>query len=92
MTRKDVSNLYKRFFITFLICIPIFVVIGVFLTKYIGNVWTVVLYVVIGIIAMILEELWYKGYKKRQEIKRENAKQAKRNAKFLKHTEDNNGK
>ena len=71
MTKKEFKSIFKRFFITFLICIPIFVVIGIFLTPLIGDIWSIVIYVSIGGLAFFLEELWWKGYSKKQEAKRQ---------------------
>ena len=78
MNKKDIAKIFKRFFITFLICLPIFILIGVFLTDKIGNVWTVVLFILIGAIAFVLEEIWHKAYQKKQEQKRENARNNRR--------------
>lgn len=83
MTKKEIAKLFKRFFITFLLCLPIFAIIGVFAGDKIGSAWSIVLYVLIGAIAFVLEEIWYKGFKQRQQQKREQARQQRRQKKLL---------
>lgn len=73
MNKKEVSKLIKRFFIAFAICLPLFVVIGIFLTPIIGNVWSVVIYVVIGLGVFFLEEAVYKKIAQKKQEAREKA-------------------
>ena len=84
MTRKEFKSVFKRFFITFLICLPIFIVIGVFLTDLIGNVWTIVIYVAIGLLAFFVEELWWKKYSVKKEAKRQELLKLRKEKKRMK--------
>ena len=78
MTKKEFIKVFKRFFLAFLCCLPIYVLIGIFLREKIGNVWTVVIYVVIGAIAFVLAEIIHKKREENLELRREKAKQKRR--------------
>ncbi len=78
MTKKEFIKIFKRFFLSFLCCLPIFILIGVFLRQKIGRVWTVVIYVVIGAIAFVLAEIIHKKHEEKMELRREQAKQKRR--------------
>ena len=78
MTKKEFIKIFKRFFLAFLCCLPIYVLIGIFLREKIGNVWTVVIYVVIGAIAFVLAEIIHKNHEEKMEQKREAVKQKRR--------------
>lgn len=74
MTIKEYVHVFKRFIITFLLCLPIFILIGVLLQGKIHNGIMIAMFVVIGGIAFAVEELWYSKHKKKQELLREKAK------------------
>ena len=78
MTKKEFLKIFKRFFLAFLCCLPIFILIGIFLREKIGNVWTIVIYVVIGAVAFILAEIIHKKHEEELELKREKARQKRR--------------
>lgn len=67
MTRKDIANLYKRFFITFACLLPIFIVLGILLGDKIQSWILIVIYVTIGGGVLALEEfIHHKKYMERQ--------------------------
>lgn len=74
MNRKEVVKDIKIFFVAFACCIPLFVVIGIFLTPLIGDVWTVVIYVLIGAVAYVLALIISKKRQEKLELKREKSK------------------
>ena len=78
MTRKEFLRVFKRFLIAFLCCLPIFILIGIFLTDKIGNVWTIVIYVVIGAGAYVLAEVLCRRHEKKMEEKREKSRLMRR--------------
>lgn len=78
MTKKEFVKIFKRFFLAFLCCLPIYVLIGIFLREKIGNVWTVVIYVVIGAIAFVLAEIIHKKREEQLELRREKARLKRR--------------
>lgn len=78
MTKKEAVKYIKLFFIAFACCIPLFVVIGIFLTQYIGNVWSVVIYIVIGAGAFVLAIYLDKKHEEKLALKREKSKLARR--------------
>lgn len=78
MTKKEFLKIFKRFFLAFLCCLPIYILIGIFLREKIGNVWTVVIYVVIGAIAFVLAEIIHKNYEEKMELKREKTRLERR--------------
>ena len=83
MTRKDIASLFKRFFITFFCCVPIFLVIGYFLEKKIQDWILTFIFIVIGGSIFALEELIH--FKRRQ--KREFLKQELKDKDYFKQTE-----
>ena len=87
MTKKEFVKIFKRFFITFLICLPIFVLIGVFLTGKISNFLIILMYVVIGAVAFVIEELWWAKHQKKLEQRREEAKLKRKYKNFYNVTE-----
>ena len=78
MTKKEYLKIFKRFFLAFLCCLPIYILIGIFLREKIGNVWTVVIYVVFGAIAFVLAEIIHKKREENLELRREKARQKRR--------------
>lgn len=86
MTKKEFIRIFKRFIIAFLCCLPIFILIGIFLREKIGNVWTVVIYVIIGIGAYVLAEIICKRHEQKMELKREKSR-LKRRYQHLSHIE-----
>lgn len=82
MTKKQITKLFKRFFITFLLCLPLFVIFGVFLGEKIGS-WAILVYVLIGAIAFVLEEIWHNHYEQKQKQKREQAKMDRQKKRLL---------
>ena len=82
MTKKEYLKIFKRFFLAFLCCLPIYILIGIFLREKIGNVWTVVIYVVIGAIAFVLAEIIHKNHEEKMELKREKNKLKRRYQNF----------
>ena len=78
MTKKEFIKIFKIFFLAFLCCLPIYILIGIFLREKIGDVWTVVIYVVIGAIAFVLTEIIHKKHEEKIALKREKAKLKRR--------------
>lgn len=78
MTKKEAVKYIKLFFISFACCIPLFAIIGIFLTQYIGNIWSVVIYIVIGAGAFVLALYLNKKHEEKLALKREKSKLAKR--------------
>lgn len=64
--KKQMANLYKRFFIVFACCVPFMVAFGLTLGAIVGSVWQVVIYCVFFIIVFYLEELIYNGKKQQR--------------------------
>lgn len=83
MTRKDIASLFKRFFITFFCCVPIFLVIGYFLEKKMQDWILTFIFIVIGGSIFAFEELIH--FKRRQ--KRELLKQELKDKDYFKQTE-----
>ncbi|MGN1212721.1 MAG: hypothetical protein ACI4TZ_01645 [Christensenellales bacterium] len=83
MTRKDIASLFKRFFITFFCCVPIFLVIGYFLEKKMQDWILTFIFIVIGGSVFALEELIH--FKRRQ--KRELLKQELKDKDYFKQTD-----
>ena len=66
MTRKDAVKLFARFLAIFGLCCPIFVIIGVTLEDNVNGVLETTIYIVIAGLLFILEEYFFwKGFKKR---------------------------
>lgn len=78
MTKKEFVKVFKRFFITFLICLPLLVLVGVFLTGKISNALIIFLYVLIGALAFVLEELWWSKHQKKLEQVREESRKKRK--------------
>ena len=75
MTRKDVIELFKRFLIVFVCCIPVLLVITVYLPWH--SAWKIVLNCVfVGLVLGLEEYIRYKVLKKRK-IRREAEKNIK---------------
>jgi preprotein translocase subunit SecF len=72
MTRKDVTNLFKRFLITFACTLPLLIALGFLLTNKVSDFVMIVIFVVIaGAVLAIEEYIHYKLYKKRERLKEE---------------------
>ena len=70
MSPKNIVDLFKRFFLIFLLCSPIIIILSL-LTNLGG--WVIVISVIlIGGIFALEEYLRYKKLKKRQERRKEN--------------------
>lgn len=78
MTKKEAVKYIKIFLLSFACCIPLFAIIGIFLTQYIGNVWSVVIYIFIGAGAFVLGLYLNKKHEEKLELKREKSKLARR--------------
>lgn len=78
MTKKEFLRVFKRFLIAFLCCLPIFILIGIFLTDKIGNVWTIVIYIVIGAGAYVLAEFLCRHHEQKMAERREKTKLMRR--------------
>lgn len=71
MTRKDIVNLMKRFFLTFLACIPIFVGLHFLLTNKIADWLVIIIFMTVaGSIFALEEYIRFKNKAKREEKKR----------------------
>lgn len=70
MTRKEIAQVFKRFLITFLCMLPIFIGLGLLLAGKISDVVMIVIFVVVGGFGFAMEEyIHFKRYAKRQELK-----------------------
>ena len=66
MTRKDATKLFTRFLVIFGLCIPVFIGIGIALGDNRSGFLETLIYVVIGALALLIEEYFYwKNWKKR---------------------------
>lgn len=74
MTIKEYLHIFKRFFITFLICLPILFGIGILLVNKVHNAVMITIFVVVMGTGFVLEELWYSNHKKKMEERRKQAK------------------
>ncbi len=57
MDKREMMEYGKRFFLTFLACLPIFILLDILLQKHIGNIWLIIIYAVIAGGAFFLVEL-----------------------------------
>ena len=72
MTRKDIFQLYKRFFITFFCCSPVFIILGYLLKDKIKNWILGFVFVVLGGLIFALEEwIHFKSKQKRLQLKQQ---------------------
>ena len=72
MTRRDITKLFKRFFMTFFCCVPIFLGIGFLLNGKIQPWIMTAIFVVIGGGVLAIEEyVHYKRVQKREQIKQD---------------------
>ena len=72
MTRRDITKLFKRFFITFFCCVPIFLIVGFLLENKIQSYILTIIFVVIGGAIFAMEELiYFKAKQKREKLKDE---------------------
>lgn len=74
MTVKDVAKLFKRFFITFLCCVPVFLGIGFLLDGKIQPWIMTFIFVVIGGGAFALEEFLHNRRVQKREKQKESLK------------------
>lgn len=77
MTRKDISDIFKRFFIVFLCCLPILLVLGWYLRK-IHNIAMIAINCGVVAVVFVIEELIYSSFKKKRLARRE-AEKSKKN-------------
>lgn len=76
MTRKEISDIFKRFFIVFLCCLPLLLVVG-WLLRTLPNIAMIAINCGIIALVFILEELFYSNFRKRRLQKREEEKNKK---------------
>lgn len=78
MTRKSIAELFKRFLLTFVCMLPIFIVVGILLQNKVSDVVMTIIFVVLGGAGVALEELiHFKRVEKREQMKREIEKNGK---------------
>lgn len=76
MTRKEISDIFKRFFIVFLCCLPLLLVVGWFLRK-LSNIAMIAINCGIIALVFIIEELVYFNFQKKRLQRREAEKNKK---------------
>lgn len=76
MTRKEISDIFKRFFIVFLCCLPLLLVVGWFL-RTLSNIAMIAINCAIVTIIFVIEELAYSSYNKKRLKRREEEKNKK---------------
>lgn len=76
MTRKEISDIFKRFFIVFLCCLPLLLIVG-WLLRTLPNIAMIAINCGIIAFVFILEELIYSNFKKRRLQRREEEKNKK---------------
>lgn len=70
MTKKEAMKLMKRFFITFICCVPLFLFVGVLWGQYFSQPALVTIFTVFaGTVFAIEEYVHYKNINKQKEIK-----------------------
>ena len=70
MTRKEISQIFKRFLITFACMLPIFIGLGFLLSGKVSDAVMIVIFVVVGGLGFAIEEyIHFKRYQKRQELR-----------------------
>jgi len=73
MTRKEITQLFTRFLITFACMLPVLFGIGFLLKNKVSDFVMVVIFVVVAGTAVAIEELiHFKLYQKRQMLKQQN--------------------
>lgn len=76
MTKKEITDIFKRFLIVFLCCLPILLVIGWFL-RTLPNIAMIAIYCGIVATLFVIEELIYSNYHKKRLKRREEEKNKK---------------
>ncbi len=74
MTKKEFVRNFKLFLISFVCCIPLFVLIGVLWRDNLGSFWTITIYVLIGAGAYVLALLIDKKRQEKLALKREKSR------------------
>ena len=74
MTVKEYLHIFKRFFISFLICLPILIGTGFLLKGKVSNPLMIFIFILILTIGFLLEEILYAKHKKVMEERRAQAK------------------
>lgn len=70
MTRKEITDLFVRFLITFCLMLPFFIGIGFLLQDKVSDFVMVTIFVVLcGIVLSIEEYIHYKNFQKRKLLK-----------------------
>lgn len=76
MTKKDIIDIFKRFFIVFLCCLPLLLVVG-WLLMGLSNIAMVAINCGIISAVFVVEELIYSNFKKKRLLRREAEKNKK---------------
>ncbi len=78
MTRKEIANLFKRFLITFVCMLPLFIGLGFLLSGKISDVVMIIIFVVLGGAGVAVEEyIHFKRVQKREQMKKERERNGK---------------
>lgn len=70
MNRRDIAQLFKRFFITFMCSVPLFLALGFLLENKISNIVMIIVLVILGGAIFAIEEwIAFKQIQKRKKLK-----------------------